>query len=114
MKEIALSVLCELRISFVASQIRQVGPLQHQRADSGKPVRGRVVRTTIVEVEVVTRNARGCLKCKAKVVGKMDCLCKDNVDFARLHDHQLRLSCSGCPQTRTSSAKYATGPLSRS
>jgi hypothetical protein len=71
-QEVTFGFLCQRTICLITSQIRQVGPLQHQSAHSGESVCLGAVIAAVTEQEVVGGNARRSVESVAQVVGEVD------------------------------------------
>ena len=112
-QKIALSFLCESTICIVASEIRKMSPLQHESAGSGESVRRRAIVAPVTENEIVVWDTGRSIECVAQVVGKVDRLLEEGIDFARLPRISISLFKS-FPGTLTSSQRSERGPLSRS
>lgn len=83
-QEIAFGLLCQRAICIVASQIGQASPLQYQGADGGKSVGLRTIIAAISKQEVIGGDTRRCFESVAQIVGEVDGLLQESVDFAFL------------------------------
>lgn len=57
-----------------------MGPFQDKGADCSKPICGRSICATRIEVQDIARDASRGVKCKSKVFGKAFCLLQYLVD----------------------------------
>ena len=68
----------------VATEVGQVRPLEHKGADGREAVGCGAVVAAVAEDQVVIRDAGRCVEGVGEVVGEVDGLFKEDVDFVAL------------------------------